>query len=73
MKFLQKMGFSVSRLETSEEEKKKKEKKDNRVDRSDLLALARTFNVRPNGGTTQKKQETLDEFLAREEGAKSDV
>ena len=66
------MGFSVSRLGTNEEEKKNKEKKDNRIDKSDLLSLARTFNVHPGGGTAPKKQETLDEFLARE-GDKGDV
>lgn len=61
------MGFPISRLEMSEEEKKK-EKKDNRVDRSELLSLARTFNVLGS----PKKQETLDEFLAKE-GNKDDV
>lgn len=64
MKFLQKMGFSVSRLGESDEEKKKKGIKDTRVDRSDLLALARKFEVAPN----QKKTQSLDEFLKEEEG-----
>ena len=63
MKFLQKMGFSVSRLGESEEDKKKKGIKDNRVDRSDLLSLARKFEVAP----TQKKTQSLDDFL-KEEG-----
>ena len=63
LKFLQKMGFSVSRLGESEEDKKKKGIKDNRVDRSDLLSLARKFEVAP----TQKKTQSLDDFL-KEEG-----
>jgi hypothetical protein len=57
------MGFSVSRLGESEEDKKKKGIKDNRVDRSDLLSLARKFEVAP----TQKKTQSLDDFL-KEEG-----
>ena len=64
LKFLQKMGFSVSRLGESEEDKKKKGIKDNRVDRSDLLSLARKFEVAP----TQKKTQSLDDFLKEEEG-----
>lgn len=65
------MGLSTSRMEPSEEEKKKN-RKDNRIDKSDLLSLARMFNVHPGGGTAPKKQETLDEFLAKE-GGKDDV
>ena len=64
LKFLQRMGFSVSRLGESDEDKKKKDIKDTKVDRSDLMALAAKFDAAPN----QKKTQALDEFLKEEEG-----
>lgn len=62
MAFLKKMGMSVSRMDVDVEAKKKKAA--NRVEKSDLLALARTFNVHPAG--SKPKQQTLNEFLAVE-------
>jgi hypothetical protein len=45
MKFLRQMGLSTMRIESEEEIKKRKERKDNQVDKSDLKALARIFNL----------------------------
>ena len=67
MKFLQKMGFSVSRLGDSEADKAKKAKRDNYIEKSDLMALARKFDVAP----APKKTQSLDEFL-KEEGTDGD-
>jgi hypothetical protein len=61
--FLKKMGFGGSALAafTKDEDKKKKEKTANRVDRDDLLAVARIFNMHPNGN--KAKIPTLEEHL----------
>jgi hypothetical protein len=65
IEFLRKMGFSVSRLGSDDARKKeKKERPDTRIDKSDLLALARKFDVVPD----QKKPQTLDAFLEQEDG-----
>jgi hypothetical protein len=64
MKFLRQMGLSTMRIESEEEIKKRKERKDNQVDKSDLKALARIFNVHPNG--PKRPQQTLTEFLSAE-------
>jgi hypothetical protein len=62
LKFLKKMGFQISRLEPTEEEIKNKGKVNNRVDRSEILAIARTFDVIPE----KKKQQNLEAFLQKE-------
>jgi len=62
------MGLSVGRIESDEEIRKKKERKDNQIDKSDLKALARIFNVHPNG--PKRPQQTLTEFLATEDQVK---
>lgn len=64
LKFLRQMGLSVGRGDVESPENKK-EKKDTRVDKSDLIALARIFNMHPQG--QHKKQQTLTEFLDQEE------
>jgi hypothetical protein len=56
--FLRKMGYSGSCLRN--DEIKKSEKKDNRFDKSELLALSRKFDVVPNN---VQKQQSLSEFL----------
>lgn len=63
--FLKKMGFGGSALAaiSKDEDKKKKEKVDNRVDRSELLAVARIFNMHPNGN--KPKTQTLEEHLEK--------
>jgi len=58
MAFLKRMGLSVSRLDIDVEAKKKKI--DNRVDKSELVSLARIFNVQTSA---TKKEQTLTEFL----------
>ena len=65
LKFLQKMGFSVSRLGDSEADKAKKAKRENFIEKSDLVALARKFDVAP----APQKTQSLDEFL-NEQGGK---
>jgi hypothetical protein len=65
IKFLRQMGLPVGRIESDEEIRKKKERKDNQIDKSDLKALARIFNVHPNG--PKRPQQTLTEFLATED------
>ena len=67
--FLKQMGLSVGRLHTEKEEKKTtKQRKDTRVEKSDLIALARKFDVTP----TPKKAQTFEEFAKEEEGEKDD-
>lgn len=58
--FLKKMGMSGSILTHESLNTKKKEKKDNRIDRSELMYLARKFNVHPDA---KNKPKTLTEFL----------
>ena len=60
--FLKKMGFSVGRIHTEKEEKKQR-RTDTRVDKSDLIAMARKFDVVP----TPKKAQTFEEFVKEEE------
>lgn len=60
--FLKKMGISGS-VVSDASIKQKKEKKDLRVDRSELINLARKFDVIPKG----KKQESLAEFLDKDQ------
>ena len=61
--FLKKMGFSVGRLNNTEEEKKR-QRQNNRFDKSDIIALAKIFNVT----SEPKKPQTFEEFAKKEEG-----
>jgi len=67
--FLKQIGFSVGRIHTEKEEKKAKQQRiDTRVEKSDLMALARKFDVAP----TPKKAQTFEEFVKEEEGKNDD-
>lgn len=67
--FLKRMGLPVGRLGKSDEDIRKRNKTDTRVDKSDLIALARMFDVTP----TKKPIQTLDEFLKEKEDGKGDI
>lgn len=67
--FLKRMGLSAGRMGKSDEDVRKRNRTDTRVDKSDLIALARMFDVTPK----QKKVQTLDEFLKEKEDDKGNV
>lgn len=68
LEFLRRMGLPVGRLGKTDEEIRRRTRVDNRVEKSDLLALAKTFDVLPE----RKKPQSLDEFLKEEEHGKGD-
>ncbi len=49
IKFLKQMGLSSSKFVPSE---KKKTRQDNRIDKSDLLSLAKTFGLLPDSSSS---------------------
>jgi hypothetical protein len=70
-KFLKSMGFAPGALRDTSQDKvgSNKPRLDNRVDKADLLALARKFDVAPGkSAAAAPKEQTLEEFLKKEEG-----